>query len=101
MISREPPKKIEKVRPLQFGNTVPDDFARIKVFHLLAIDVNLESFGQMRNPLNHDPFGPMSFVEKRGNHREATPGSHASHAFLPNSVMREGPRGGAFSVRPK
>jgi len=91
VVGGEPPNEIEEVRPRQLRNAVPCNFATIHIFQILAVNVNLKSFAQNRNPFDHDALGPMAPVEKRGNNREARPGFRGAHALLLGAIS-SGPK---------
>jgi hypothetical protein len=43
---------------------MPDDFGKIEILDLLAVNVCLKSDCQMGNPFNDTPLGTVIFIEK-------------------------------------
>jgi len=69
-VGGNPPDIIEEVRAWNCGNAVPDNPGKIDVFDSLAVNVNLESAGQLRDPLYDAPFRSMPLIEERRNYCE-------------------------------
>src|SRR5579862_3609834 len=67
LVGSEPPEKVEEVRPRQFGNAMPGEKLRIEILHILAVNVDIEFGGQLRDPFDDDAFGAVALIKKRRN----------------------------------